>query len=134
MHACPTLSPDKRRSPRYPLKDTFFLTFRPQFDRVGRLSDISSSGVSFEYTIFQKCEKYEYVEVDIFAPSQQLSLARVPCKVVYDCALPSAVCFQGVQTNRCGLEFGALNADQSAKLRSIINTHCLAPSDSVFER
>lgn len=113
-------SEDRRRLPRYPVEDTVFITFRPRFDVVGHLVDVSDNGMAMEYTAFEPGERTGEVEVDIFCQPRKLNLAHVSCRVVYDLKLDDAPTFRGFQTRRCGLELGPLSTEEKAQLRALL--------------
>jgi hypothetical protein len=114
---------DRRQSTRYATNSDFFLAFWPSLDRVGKLRDVSDSGVAFEYAVFDVKDEVMDVEVDIFAsrPSH-LMLRRVPCKVVYDIKLerPSMV---GIETRRCGLRFENLSQQHTELLKILLSKY-----------
>jgi hypothetical protein len=90
---------DRRRFPRYAMKDEVYLVFRPDFDTIGRLMDIGRGGFAVEYPAYEDFSETTNVEVDIFVSTNgKLTLRFVPCKVVYDVKDEQV-------TRRCGLEF-----------------------------
>lgn len=125
----------RRRSQRFTVKDTVFLTFRPGFDKMGRLKDISKSGVAFEYiSLDRQAEsgtlEYESVEVDIFSNAKGLYLSRVPCKIVYDVRTADFFGRKLFENRRCGLKFGPLSHNQKAQLVALLhpvqrNSQCI---------
>jgi hypothetical protein len=111
---------DRRRPLRYALKHEVFVAFGPVFGKVGKLKDVSSGGVAFEYTVFDRQTIVADSEVDIFANKPDHFLLRqVPCKVVYDVkvASPSAV---DVDTRRCGVKFIKLSKQHKDQLMLLI--------------
>lgn len=113
---------DRRRYERHAVKDPVFLTVRPQFDRLGRLTDIGKEGAAFEYIVHDECNPIDTVEVDIFSSDQDFHLSRLPCKVAYDIDVghPSIV---GIETRRCGLRFRDLSDQQTSQLTTLLR-HC----------
>ncbi len=59
---------ERRRHERYsPNGNNIFITFRPHFDRIGSITDISRGGVSLEYSVIQDySELTDKLLVDIF--------------------------------------------------------------------
>lgn len=103
------VSPERRESPRYLVKKDFYLVFRPKFDRLGKLKDISSGGAAFEYSAFESDDSAVEAEVDIFSPKPHgFLLSRVPVKIVYNVVVehPS---LNGIKTRRCGFSFSELS-------------------------
>jgi len=109
---------ERRRYERYKLKDRFFITFRPHFDRVGWLIDISKGGVSLEYSAIQDYSTLtETVNVDIFSAPKSFRLSNLSCQVAYDSRADRGKSFfETIETRRCGLVFGDLSQDQTAQL------------------
>lgn len=112
---------NRREHPRYKIKSDVFLTFRPQFKKIGKLRDISRGGVAFEYTLYEEMGDYSDVEVDIFSASKDIHIMRVPCKVVYDFPIETYPSFNNIVTRRCGLRFLKLSDQQMSQIKSFIN-------------
>jgi hypothetical protein len=55
------------------MKDDVYLVFRPDFDKIGRLKDISLGGVAVEYAAHEDFTKTTdtNVEVDIFVSTRR---------------------------------------------------------------
>jgi|WetSurMetagenome_2_1015567.scaffolds.fasta_scaffold203364_1 hypothetical protein len=111
---------DLRSVHRYPVDEMVFVTFRPLFDIVGHLIDVSSSGLALEYTAFMPGERTELVEVDIFCQPKGLNVAHIPCRVAYDFKVDDAPTFRGFQTRRCGLQFAQVSPEQSEQLKALL--------------
>lgn len=135
---------ERRRLRRYPIKyNDVYITFRPNFETMGTVRDISGSGVCFEYmakpyySTVAKSDippllpieqpevksflKMEGVEVDIFSRSHGFHVAKVTCKVAYDVLLDSQNSFLAIQNRRCGLAFESLNDQQATRLNIFLN-------------
>jgi hypothetical protein len=110
---------DRRESRRYEVGDSLYVAIRPTFDRLGKIADISRSGVAFEYPAYESCEQIDSVEVDIFSRIDDLHMSRVPCKVIYDIKAIEYPTFSKVETRRCGLQFQKLAPLQLRKLKSL---------------
>jgi hypothetical protein len=111
---------ERRRHERYSTNDHIFVTFRPHFDRIGSISDISKGGVSLEYSVIQDYAALnDKLWVDIFCSSKKLELSNVPCRLIYDERIESDKGYiKTIETRRCGLEFAELTPYQSARLES----------------
>jgi c-di-GMP-binding flagellar brake protein YcgR len=107
---------DRRRFHRFGMKNAVFITFRPEFDMIGKLTDISAGGLAFEYNSFEDREKSDVVEIALFSHPKDYSLPKAVCRVVYDREVEGCYSFKGFQTRRCGLEFCELNSDQMLQL------------------
>lgn len=116
-----TKGSDRRQAPRHALNTDVFLVFRPEFNRLGKLKDVSSGGVAFEYAVFENYEKVKEAEVDIFASeASDFMLRRLPCSVVYDTTVERSS-LSGVETRRCGLKFEQLSSEQTELLKILLN-------------
>ena len=111
---------ERRRHERYSTNDHIFVTFRPHFDRIGSISDISKGGVSLEYSVIQDySELNDKLWVDIFCSSKKLELSNIPCRLIYDERIESDKGYiKTIETRRCGLEFAELTSNQSARLEA----------------
>ncbi len=116
---------DRRRDERHEVKDRIFITFRPQFERIGWLTDISKGGVSFEYPTFEEYSALpEKIHVDIFSSPRNFNLSNLPCKLVYETPVDKAKGFMGtIGTRRCGLVFEAMSEHQAAQLATALSQH-----------
>ena len=112
---------DRRRHIRYALKTEVFLVFRPAFDRLGTVKDVSLGGVAFEYSVFDHIRKVEETEeIDIFSSRpDHFMLRQVPCRVVYDVKLEQPS-LSGIETRRCGIKFGRLSAHHRQLLKQLL--------------
>ncbi|RJR24558.1 MAG: hypothetical protein C4582_04190 [Desulfobacteraceae bacterium] len=113
---------DRRVFERYVPRDTIFATFRPMFDRMGRIVDISKGGLAMEYTLLdEKTGLDKKVNVDIFNNDKKYNAFSVPCTLVYDVRINEGEGFLStLETRRCGLKFDALKPAHLAQLESII--------------
>jgi hypothetical protein len=116
---------EKRQHERYELKDRVFITIRPQFDRIGWLTDISKGGVSFEYLTVQDYSTLtENVYVDIFSSPREYDLSSLPCKLIYDTPVNKEKGFmESIETRRCGMAFGGMSQQQAIHLDLIMSQH-----------
>ena len=116
---------ERRQHERYSTNDNIFITFRPHFDRIGSISDISRGGVSLEYSVIQDYSALtDKLWVDIFCSSKKLELSNVPCRLIYDRRVDTDKGFlKTIETRRCGLEFSELSPYQTSKLE-IELSHC----------
>jgi hypothetical protein len=121
---------DRRKSVRYGLKTDVFLVFRPGFDRMGTLKNVSLGGAAFEYTVFGHYQKVDEVEVDIFASEpENFMLRQVPCRVVYDVKLDQPS-LSDIETRRCGVEFENLSPQHRQVLSQLLGSYGSAPLPS----
>lgn len=120
---------ERRRATRFIVDDSLFATFRPNFDKVGRLKDISKSGAAIEYAIFGQAiyEQVSDVEVDFFSRTEDFHLPKVPCRIVYDRKNEEHPSFNVFETRRCGLEFAPLSSQQATLIEVLIGKFGLNP-------
>jgi hypothetical protein len=112
----------RRRHQRYTIGGDVFIGSTPLFHTVGRLRDISQGGASFEYVASSENgrSKTATLVVDIIC-RRQFRLSRLPCRVAYDISVDPAG-LDGIETRRCGLEFGRLSDQQDALLNLLLNS------------
>jgi c-di-GMP-binding flagellar brake protein YcgR len=109
---------ERRRHERYELKEQVFITFRPEFNRIGWITDISKGGVALQFSAVQDySELPENIHADIFGFPQGFNLPNVRCKLVYDIH-DRGLGFIG--TRRCGLAFDEMSGYLESKLDSIL--------------
>jgi hypothetical protein len=111
---------ERRRSERFKVNKDVFITFRPDFDRIGKVTDINKGGLGFEYVSFDRVDKLEHVEVDIFSKSNNLYISRIACNVVYDISKGPFFILNSTETRRCGLQFGQLSKDHLGSLSALL--------------
>jgi len=114
---------NRRHLIRYSVRDRIFITFRPDFDRVGLLKDVSMGGLSFEYTSTRSLRHLQDVYVDIFSYQKSYTLTGVRCKVIYDNPICDRPSFGNIGSRRCGVLFRRLSRDQLLKLKVLINEY-----------
>jgi len=107
-----------------------FAVFRPHFTKLGKIKDISRSGMAFEYVTFEGA-KADSGEIDLFVSGARFHLARMPAQTVYDTGVVNNhYSFSPfVERRRCGVKFGELTEEQATQLRHFLETHTtgLAP-------
>jgi hypothetical protein len=111
---------DRRRSPRYTVKDSVFVFPRPHFAVVGRLQDLSRGGACFVYGVFGEGDGdlSDTREIDILLQGR-FYLSHVPCEVVYDIGVEHPTLL-GIGTRRCGVKFGDLSHHQIESIQSVL--------------
>ena len=122
---------DRRKFVRYAMKTDVYLVFRPAFDRLGTLKDVSLSGAAFEYAIFDHHRELDEIEeIDIFTSQpDHFMLRQVPCRVVYDMKVERSS-LSGLESWRCGVKFEGLTPPQRQQLKQLIAKHASHPLQS----
>ena len=116
---------DRRTAARYrPFKSTF-VALRPEFARLGKVVDISSSGLRFQYLISEdKQVEKGRVALDMFIGSEGYYLPDIPCETVYEKKLEQRGSdAMGLEQRQCGIKFGTLNREQTDKLNVFLRHH-----------
>lgn len=123
---------ERRKHERHELKDRIFITIRPQFERMGMLTDISRGGVSFEYTIIQNYSPLtKNIKVDIFSSPNEINLSNLPCKLIYDTPVEYKKSFtNSIENRRCGLAFDVISPDHSCQLDILLKNYTVSHQNS----
>lgn len=112
---------EKRKYTRYTANEGTFAALRSNFEKVGRVLDISVKGLAFSYLDGTgKSTDTESLEVDIFLTQNGCHLYRIPCKIVYDIPHLYEKSFYHAKSKRCGLSFGRLSSEQEKDLKRFI--------------
>jgi len=121
---------ERRQFARFKPSSGAFLAFRPEFAKLGKIQDISLSGLGYGYTISEgldsRPECPETCELDIFLSDDEFYLPKLPCRVVYDTRLADDQRHPGgesLKRRRCGMEFVDITAAQQEKLKVFLKNH-----------
>jgi len=120
---------EKRKYVRFSVQDNAFAAIRSEFEKIGKLNDISEKGLSFSYLIenIKVFSDKNNLEVDIFLSGNGYHLEKVPCKIVYDIEDPKSDKTYNILKHRCGLQFGELNNSQSELLELFLKNFTTGP-------
>jgi hypothetical protein len=118
-----TMPSGRRRHERHAIGGDVFIGSTPLFHTVGKLMDISSGGIGFEYATSRDNDRPKALTlvVDILC-RKHFRLSRVPCRVAYDMRVDQTN-FDGNEMRRCGLEFGKLSDQQAALLGLLLKSY-----------
>jgi hypothetical protein len=118
------LETEKRKHRRFLAQDMAFAVFRPYFTKLGKVKDISKSGMAFEYVTFEGA-KEDSEEIDLFVSGTRFHLSRMPAQTVYDSSVVNDhYSFSPfVERRRCGVKFGELTEEQATQLRHFLETY-----------
>lgn len=117
------VSSERRRFMRHGVGGDLFVTFRPSFDTVGIVRDISQKGIGFEYTSQAGIAEILGSRLDIFLNPLGFKLMGVPYKIAYDANADDPSDVSSIRTRRCGVEFVGLTRGQFEQLRELIQVH-----------
>jgi len=100
------LAADRRQHRRHSLPDDGFEIFSRKAKIIGKLENISKTGLAFHYAPVSG-EKAEFDTIDIMTTGPaRFYLSGVVCRRIYDIrALNEDQTFTGTETRLCGLEF-----------------------------
>jgi len=116
---------DRRGAVRLQPRKSTFVALRPEFVRLGKVVDISSSGLRFQYLISEdnQVEKGK-VALDMFIGSDGCYLPDIPYETIYERKLEQrGVDTLGLEQRQCGLKFRHLNQEQTDKLEMFLQHH-----------
>jgi hypothetical protein len=125
---------ERRRTFRFKPKKRCFASLGSHLSQVGKIIDISLSGLSFEFVSDRDAGEKDS-HVDIFTIDEACHLSGLPCSLVYQAAesLPgkkedSAETFMA---RRCGIKFNNLQIEQWSKLDDILEKEAPAEDSRV---
>jgi len=117
---------EKRRENRLLVEDNAFAALGARFTKVGRVKNISTQGLAFEYITDGNSDD-DPSQLDVFVSGDDFHLPKVPCKVVYDIPMGRSdvnrIFFQPFVTKQCGVQFEGLTEEKQAQLELFLETH-----------
>jgi hypothetical protein len=117
---------EQRRHIRFLAVDNAFAALGAGFARVGRLKNISTGGLAFEYITDNDSDE-QASQLDVFVSGEDFHLSKVPCRVVYDVPVSrsdvSRLFFQPFVTRQCGVQFGQLTQEKTTQLNLFLETY-----------
>ena len=123
------MNAERRKHVRVKPKDPTYVALRPRFAKLGKLLDISQTGLCFQYMSESRSLDEEMaapvsVEIDLFISNNGYYLPSLPCRLVYDTEIkPIKELPSGLEDRRCGVQFGRLVKKQSDELRLYLEIH-----------
>ena len=125
---------EKRNYIRFLATPNSYAALGSRFTKVGRIRDISISGLAFEYISNSQDSDQKHSKIAIFLADNGFHLANLACRVVCDCPecafgknpVPNSV----YAINRCAVQFTFITKNQKDELEYFIKHHTrgLAPS------
>jgi hypothetical protein len=117
---------EKRKNSRFILEHDTYAALGNEYNRVGKVIDISFGGLSFEYILSKKIEN-NVTKLDIFSFGNIFHLYNFSCKIVYniDVNIPYVNNSFGkiFTTKRSGLKFNKLSDDDFLQLKLFIESY-----------
>ena len=116
---------ERRKDSRFLTKENSFAALRNDVMKVGKINDISKSGLGFSFlSEFTQVDSADHhTHVDIFCSNTGFHLSKVACRIVYK--TPDASPDKGflVRMSRCGLQFGEITRSQSEQLKLFMENY-----------
>lgn len=123
---------ERRKYIRFLPQANAYAALRAGIIKIGKIRDISMSGLAFSYYAENNNLINETTEVDIFltgnAPSENsFHLSNIPCKIVYDLSKLLQNDSNFIVSHRCGIIFRDQSKNYVEELSSFINNYTIAP-------
>ena len=118
---------EQRQHERFEPQGSAFVVFRPEFNKIGPINDISRGGLGFNY--LQSADKDSPVSenshiIDIFDSNNSFHLTNIPCSLVYDADKDDQLTFtHNLANRRCGLKFDQLTKEQEEQITFFLKHH-----------
>jgi hypothetical protein len=121
---------ERRRTPRYLVKDDPIASLHNGKVKLGKVRDISMGGLSFDHIepVNEKRSNQESLERNLYLSTDGFSLSRVPCRIIYDNPVQLIQSSEYMKfpldskTRRCGVQFQTLSDDQNRQLELCLET------------
>jgi PilZ domain len=122
---------EQRKYVRFSVQHNTFAALGSEFEKVGKVNDISQKGLALSYLTesIKAGSERDFSKVDIFLSGNGFHLHRVPCKIVYDIQ-DSKSNNNSIMKRRCGLHFGKLSKSQSELLELFLKNFTTGPLSS----
>ena len=118
---------EKRKTIRFQSEGGTYVALGTNFTKVGRLIDISTGGLAFRYIDVNKDDAQDSTTVAVFSSKIEFYLPDLACRLIYDSSIKEfnlAEYFKkSLRINRCGIQFTALDENQSDQLDFFIRHH-----------
>lgn len=122
------MGPENRKYTRFETQDSTYAALGIHFSKVGKLKDISVSGLAFIYIESnQRKPETDSSIVSIFNSEDNFFLSHLACRLIYDrsiCMQVNEACpKQNYRIKKCGLLFTAIEAHQREKLNFFLENY-----------
>jgi len=117
--------PERRKDKRFKLKDPTFAVMYHSPTRIGRITDISRSGLSFRYVKNGDSSK-ELNQLDILKSDFRFYMDNVKAKTISDFEIIDKTCIGSKEMRRRGIQFEALPKNQISQLEDFIQNYTWA--------
>ena len=117
---------EQRRYARFFLEHDTFAALGHEYNKVGKVIDMSVGGLSFEYIVGKDIQQNQ-TKLDIFLSGNIFHLHNIPCKIIYEITIHEPHVNNSfikiLTTKRCGLEFSQLSEDDFLHLKLFIENY-----------
>jgi hypothetical protein len=119
---------EQRKHKRFVPEGLAFVAFRPDFHKIGPISDISMGGLRCSY-LCPVDEGSPIAErrqmVDILLSGDSFYISKIPCSPIYDDRENNSQesFMQDVVNRRCGLKFDQLTKEQEKQMNFFLENH-----------
>lgn len=113
---------DRRNQKRLPVKEGAFAVLRPQLTKLGKIIDISWSGLAFGYVVTGD-ENSETSEIDIFLSGNGFYLEGIPVEKISESRISKKYSMSSPPMKKCSVQFGELNDSQISQMNFFIKNH-----------
>jgi hypothetical protein len=112
---------ERRKNNQYKVQNDAFVVLRSNDTKIGRIIDISTDGLAFQY-IGKESSLDEKGELGIISAENSFYLYNVPCKILSDRKVyknhPSPISMR-----RCDIQFEKATKDQRSQLEHFIQNY-----------
>jgi hypothetical protein len=119
------MASEKRNATRLSVDDGAFAAIGESYDVVGRIKDISTTGLSVEYLSNKDLESTE-TTIAVFSSGNGFYLPNLKGRVVYSCNLKSrrpTSYAMNLKSKRCGIQLLELSKNQRRLMDQFIKTY-----------
>ncbi|MBC8316993.1 MAG: PilZ domain-containing protein [Desulfobulbaceae bacterium] len=112
---------ERRKHKRYTTKDGTYAVLRPPANKIGKIIDISLSGMAFTY-FSTNGKTIEATGLDLLA-DEGLCLENIPYLMVDDCIIPNEQPFSQITMRRHCIQFNGISDEHANRLKSFIKKY-----------
>ena len=116
---------NRRKNQRFNVNKTMFAVLKPQYTQMGKLIDINTTGLAFQYIdCIEDTQTYtQATELAIFLNKGNIYLDYMPVKTTYAREIEDDLCYNSTKVMRVSVEFNELIFDQLIQLEYFILNH-----------
>ena len=117
--------PERRKDKRFKLKDPAFAIMNHCSNKMGKITDISKSGLAIRY--LKNGEGSDKLNrLDIFKSDFSFYIDDIKAKPITDIEIIDKMLIGSKETRRCGIQFEDLSMNQISQLENFIQNCTLA--------